>query len=53
LEFFTSRENAVSLKEVLTDYPNVNYHIIDSAVSITAADFTDFYMCICVSCNLY
>jgi len=33
LEFFTCRENAITLKEVLGDYPNVNYHIVDSAVS--------------------
>ncbi|KAK2143946.1 hypothetical protein LSH36_798g01041 [Paralvinella palmiformis] len=30
LEFFTSKENIKILKEVLTQYPQVNYHIIDS-----------------------
>jgi len=32
LEFFTSKENIKILKEVLTQYPQVNYHIIDSKV---------------------
>lgn len=33
LEFFTSKENVVALKEVLRDYPRVNYHIINKSVS--------------------
>lgn len=30
LEFFTSKENVEALKSVLHEFPNVNYHIVDS-----------------------
>ena len=32
LEFFTCQENVRCLKDVLIDYPSVNYHIIDHTV---------------------
>ena len=32
LEFFTSKENVDILMEILNDYPQVNYHIMDSEV---------------------
>ena len=33
LEFFTSKENASALKQVLPLFPRVNYHIVNRDVS--------------------
>merc|ERR1711923_600134 len=38
LEFFTSKENVEALKEVLQNYPLVNYHIINHS---GAADYSN------------
>jgi len=38
LEFFTSKENVMALKQILTKYPLVNYHIIDQSGQ---ADYTN------------
>ncbi|ESO95781.1 hypothetical protein LOTGIDRAFT_214878 [Lottia gigantea] len=38
LEFFTSPENVEALKEILTDYPLVNYHILNHSGD---ADYTN------------
>ncbi|KAK3727352.1 hypothetical protein RRG08_018336 [Elysia crispata] len=38
LEFFTSKENIIALKEILPRYPQVNYHIINHSGE---ADYTN------------
>ncbi len=35
VEFFTSKENVECLLKVLSDYPGVNYHILNERVSST------------------
>ena len=40
LEFFTSKENVESLRDVLPNFPNVNYHIINCRVSKATTKFS-------------
>ena len=39
LEFFTAHKNIEPLKEALKHYPQVNYQIVDSSVSIAKTLF--------------
>ena len=40
LEFFTSKSNIRSLLEILKEYPQVNYHIVDEEVCFVHTLFT-------------
>ena len=39
LEFFTSKSNIRSLLEILKEYPQVNYHIVDEEVCFVHTQF--------------
>ena len=60
LEFFTSKENIIALKEILPRYPQVNYHIINHSVSFKTEipnmiekDLLTLFLCIISSINLF